>query len=61
MEELDNLNEQLIKCQQELIGLYRIRVGLLEAENKDLKRELTRMMLTDTLTDTFEDAKKKGD
>ena len=61
MEELDNLNEQLIKCQQELIGLYRIRVGLLEAENKDLKRELTRMMLTDTLTGTFEDAKKKGD
>ena len=50
MEELNDLNEQLIKCQQEL-------VGLLEAENEDLKRELTRMMLTDA----FNDAKKKGD
>lgn len=57
MEELDNLKEQLIKCQQELIGLYKIRVGLLEAENEDLKRELTRMMFTDV----FEDMKKKGD
>ena len=57
MEELNDLNEQLIKCQQELIGLYKIRVGLLEAENEDLKRELTRMMLTDA----FNDAKKKGD
>ena len=57
MEELDNLKEQLIKCQQELIGLYKIRVGLLEAENEDLKRELTRTILANA----FDDVKKKGD
>ena len=57
MEELDNLKEQLIKCQQELIGLYQIRVGLLEAENEDLKRELTRTILANA----FDDVKKKGD